>query len=183
MEDEKIIDLYFARNEKAIAETANKYGGYCRKIAMNILHNPQDSEECLNDTYTRAWNTIPPQKPNRLQTYLGKITRNLSLKVLEKRGALKRGSGHTALILEEFEECIPASGNEIEENELSEMLNTFLDSLPDASRNIFVLRYWHMYSSKEISVLCKTSESAINVSLFRTRKKLKAFLEKEGITI
>ena len=183
MEDEKIIDLYFARNEKAITETANKYGSYCHSIAMNILQSIQDSEECVNDTYTRAWNTIPPKKPNRLQTYLGKITRNLSLKVLEKRGALKRGDGQTALVLEELEECIPDSDNEIEENELSEILNTFLDSLPEDSRNIFVLRYWHMYSTKEISALCKMKESAINVSLFRTRKKLKAFLEKEGITI
>lgn len=183
MEDERIIDLYFERNESAIAETANKYGGYCRSIAMNILQNTQDSEECVNDTYISAWNTIPPKRPNRLQTYLGKLTRNRSLKMLEKRGALKRGGSQTALVLEELGECIPAAGNEFEESEISELLNTFLNSLSTDARNIFILRYWHMYSGREIAKHCKTNESKINVTLFRTRKKLKAFLEREGITI
>lgn len=183
MEDERIIDLYFARNERAIAETANKYGGYCRSIAMNILQNRQDSEECVNDTYTSAWNTIPPKRPNRLQTYLGKIARNHALKVLEKRGALKRGGSTTAAALEELGECIPAAGNEFEESELTEMLNIFLNSLSPDARNIFILRYWHMYTGAEIAKSLKSSESKVNVSLFRTRQKLKAFLEKEGITI
>ena len=183
MEDERIIDLYFARNESAIAETANEYGGYCRSIAMNILQNLQDSEECVNDTYISAWNTIPPKKPNRLKTYLGKIVRNHALKKLEKRGALKRGGSTTAAALEELGECIPTTENAFEENEISELLNTFLNSLSTDARNVFVLRYWYMYSGKEIAKHLKTTENKINVSLFRTRQKLKSFLEREEITI
>lgn len=183
MEDSRIIDLYFARDEDAINQTDKKYGRYLKSIAYNILKNDEDSEECVNDTYIRAWDTVPPKKPNRLQTYLGKITRNLSLNLCEKHGALKRGSNQVSLALDELAECIPNSTNAFEESELSDSLNAFLNSLAAQPRNIFVLRYWYMYSSAEISALCKMSESNVNVSLFRTRKKLKAFLEKEGITI
>lgn len=183
MEDSRIIELYFARDEAAISLTNQKYGRYLKSIAYNILQNEEDSDECVNDTYINAWNSIPPKKPNRLQTYLGKITRNISLNLIEKHNALKRGNNQVSLALDELSECIPNNDNAFEDAELTELINRFLRSLSSEACKVFVLRYWYVYSSAEISQLCKISESNVNVSLFRTRKKLKAFLEKEGITI
>lgn len=183
MQDSRIIELYFARDEAAINLTNQKYGRYLKSIAYNILQNEEDSDECVNDTYINAWNSIPPKKPNRLQTYLGKITRNISLNLIEKHNALKRGNNQVSLVLDELSECIPTIGNDFEDAELTELINRFLSSLSSEACKVFVLRYWYVYSSAEISGFCKISESNVNVSLFRTRKKLKAFLEKEGITI
>ncbi len=111
MEDLQIIELFWQRSESAVTETARKYGRYCHTIAYNILHSREDSEECVNDTYLNAWRTIPPQRPERLSTFLGKITRNLSLKRWEQYHAEKRGAGQTALALDELAECVPASDN------------------------------------------------------------------------
>jgi len=186
MDDSKIIELYFDRSEQAISETAKKYGRYCHYIAFQILHNTEDSEECVNDTYFRAWNAIPPKRPDRLRTFLGKITRNLSLNKWEKQTAQKRGSGQTEQVLEELMECIPADTNVekvIEDKYVLEILNDFLDKLPTDKRKLFVRRYFYLSSIKEIARDYGLSESKVTVTLFRTRQMLKEVLEKEGIIL
>ena len=186
MDDSKIIELYMDRSEQAISETARKYGRYCHYIAYNILHNDEDSEECVNDTYLRTWNSIPPKRPNKLQTFLGKITRNLSLNKYEKQSAEKRGSGQIPLILDELTECIPADRNSetlVEDMVIKETLDRFLENLSADARKIFVRRYWYMSSVKEIEEEYGLSESKVTVTLFRTRQKLKTVLEKEGIAL
>ena len=186
MDDSKIIELYMDQSEQAISETARKYGRYCHYIAYNILHNDEDSEECVNDTYLRTWNSIPPKRPNKLQTFLGKITRNLSLNKYEKQSAEKRGSGQIPLILDELTECIPADRNSetlVEDMVIKETLDRFLENLSADARKIFVRRYWYMSSVKEIAEEYGLSESKVTVTLFRTRQKLKTVLEKEGIAL
>lgn len=186
MEDDKIIELYFARSEKAISETSEKYGKYCHYIAYNILQNEEDSEECVNDTYLRTWNAIPPKRPNRLQTFLGKITRNLSLNKLEKRTADKRGAGQVSFVLDELAESIPDKNDAeqiTEDMVIKNILDRFLTKLPTETRRIFIRRYWYLSSVKEIAKEFGLSESKVTVTLFRTREKLKAVLEKEGISL
>ncbi len=183
MDDCDIVELFFDRSEQAILETGKKYGRYCHTIAYNILRNKEDVEECVNDTYLRAWNSIPPKRPNRLQTYLGKITRNLALNKLEQSTALKRGKGQVPLVLDELAECIPdtkSSTDIVEDMYVKELLDRFLDALPTETRIIFIRRYWYMSSVKDIAREYKLTESNVTVTLFRTRKKLKEFLEKEG---
>lgn len=186
MDDEKIIELYWERSEKAVSETAKKYGKYCRYIAFNILQSDEDSEECVNDTYLKAWNAIPPRRPEKLRTFLGKITRNLSLNRYEKRYAEKRGHGQIPMLLDELEECIPDSrstDNVIDDIALRDLLNRFLGSLTPKARKVFVRRYWYMCSVKEIAKEYHMSENDISVTLFRTREKLKTLLKKEGISL
>lgn len=186
MDDKQIIDLYWERSENAISETERKYGKYCRCIAFNILQNDEDSEECVNDTYLRAWNSIPPHRPSVLKTFLGKITRNLSLDKYEQLNAAKRNSGQMPLIFDEIGECLPSSDsaeNIIEEMALTEILNRFLSSLPSEQRKIFMRRYWYLSPIKEISTDYGISESKVKMSLHRSRNKLKNLLEKESISI
>lgn len=186
MDDSKIIALYFDRSEQAISETANKYGRYCHYIAFQILHNTEDSEECVNDTYFRAWNAIPPKRPERLRTFLGKITRNLSLNKWEKQTTQKRGSGQTEQVLEELMECIPSENNVekvIEDKLIVQIINDFLDHLSTEKRKIFVRRYFYFSSIKEIARDFGISESKVTVTLFRTRQMLKDVLEREGVTL
>lgn len=186
MDDKKIIELYFDRSEQAISETAKKYGRYCHYIAFQILHNAEDSEECVNDTYFRAWNAIPPKRPERLRTFLGKITRNLSLNKCEKQTAQKRGSGQTEQVLEELMECIPSENNVekvIEDKFILEILNDFLAKLSADKRKLFVRRYFYLSSIKEIARDYGLSESKVTVTLFRTRQMLKEVLEKEGVIL
>lgn len=187
MSDREIIALYFARAEEAISETAKRYGRYCFSIAQNILSNREDSEECVNDTYWSAWESIPPHCPERLDTFLGKITRNLALKRWESAHAKKRGSGQIALALDELRDCLPDRKNTLdgamEEILLSSLLNTFLSSLPASPRRIFLLRYWYLFSIKAIAKEMHASESKIKMTLLRTRNELKVFLEKEGVYI
>ena len=186
MEDSKIIRLYWERSEQAISETAKKYGRYCHFIALNILCNESDSEECVNDTYLRVWNCIPPKQPNRLQTFLGKITRNLALNRYEKQSAKKRGGGQIPLILDELGECISSAActeNIVDEIVIKDALDAFLKSLPVHTRKIFVRRYWYMDSVKEIAAAYGLTENKVCVTLFRTRAKLKELFEKEGITL
>lgn len=186
MDDKKIIELYFDRSEQAISETAKKYGRYCHYIAFHILHNQEDSEECVNDTYLRAWNAIPPKQPERLRTFLGKITRNLSLNKWEKLTAQKRGAGQTEQVLEELMECIPSENNVekvIEDKFILEILNDFLDKISADKRKLFVRRYFYLSSIKEIARDYGISESKVTVTLFRTRQMLKEVLEKEGVIL
>ena len=186
MEDKQIIDLYWKRSETAIIETARKYGKYCRYIAFNILRNNEDIEECVNDTYLRAWNNIPPHYPSVLKTFLGKITRNLSLDKYEQLHAKKRNNGQMPLIFDEIQECLPSlndTENIIEEIALTDILNHFLSSLSLEQRKIFMRRYWYLSPIKEIANEYGISESKVKMSLFRSRNKLKNLLEKEGISI
>jgi RNA polymerase sigma-70 factor (ECF subfamily) len=186
MDDTKIIDLYWARSENAISETATKYGKYCRTIAYNILRNNEDSEECVSDTYLRAWEAMPPQRPRRLQAFLGKITRNLSLDRYKRLSAEKRGGGEVPVALDELLECIPAENSTekaIEDIALTESLNRFLGTLSTESRRIFLRRYWYLTPVKEIAKEYSIGESKVKMSLLRSRKELKQFLEKEGITL
>jgi len=186
MDDRRIIELYNERSEAAISETADKYGKYCHYVAYNILFNEQDSEECVNDTWFRAWNTIPPQQPNRLSTFLGKITRNLALDKYKYYNREKRGGGQTALVLDELNECLPASESTeqtVNGRLLIEVLNDFLRSLPAEKRQMFVRRYWYLSSISEIAKDYDISESNTKVILLRIRSKLKKVLEKEGIVL
>lgn len=185
MEDKKIIELYENRSEEAITQTKAKYGAYCLSIAMRILQNREDATECENDTYLKAWHTIPPKKPNPLSSYLGTITRNLSLDRLRRKNALKR-SQSVWTSFEELEECIP-SGKSIQEDleakELAEHLSTFLHNLPKPECNVFLNRYWYFLSIKEISEKYGFTQSKVKMMLSRTRRKLSDYLSKEGFFI
>lgn len=183
MDDNKIIELYFARNEDAISETSYKYGHYCHAIAINILASEEDSQECLNDTYLQAWQSIPPARPVSLRAFLGKITRNLALNLLEKKNAQKRGGGEVTLILGELSDCAGSLDSFTDEFALSEIINKFLGTLSAQSRNFFVSRYFYARSLKEIARMYSMSENKVTVSLFRTREKLRKALTKEGIDI
>ena len=186
MDDKQILELYNERSETAISETADKYGKYCHYIAYNILYNIQDSEECVNDTYLKAWQTIPPHYPNKLSTYLGKITRNLALNRYKYYNRQKRGEGQTELVLDELLECVPAAESPeqaVEEKILVEVLNRFLDDLPEEKMKIFMRRYWYMSPIKEIADDLEMGESKVKMILSRSRSKLKQILEKEGIIL
>lgn len=186
MKDNEIIELYWNRDEAAIAVTADTYGNYCYSIAYNILYNNEDAEECVNDTWLNAWKSIPPQRPNRLSTYLGKITRNLSLNRYKLLTAQKRGMGQVELALSELEECVPAQTDMdqiTDEMVLASAIEAFLGVQPRTQRNIFVGRYWHLYSIRDISVSYCMSESRVASLLYRMRMKLKLHLEKEGISL
>ena len=186
MEDKQIIELFWQRNEAAIEETSKKYGAYCFTIADNILNNQEDAEECLNDTWLKAWNAIPPQKPDNLRLFLAKITRNLSLNRVEAQNAKKRGSGEFALVLDELSECI-ASYSDVENTylakELGESVRKFVRKLPEREGNVFVRRYFFMESVVAIAKKYRLTENHVMVMLSRTRKKLKKYLIKEGYHI
>lgn len=185
MEDKQIVDLYFARAEAAISETQKKYGRYCHYIAYNILYFDQDAEECVNDTYIKAWNAMPPHRPTQLSAFLGKITRNTALDRYAYMKAQKR-SGEVALILDEMEQCIPDernSGSLADELALKEAVNGFLRSLPAQTRVVFVRRYWYMSPVKEIARDYGMTVSNVKVTLLRTRNKFREYLEKEGIEV
>ena len=186
MKDTEIIDLYWSRDESAISATADVYGNYCYSIAYNILQCNEDAQECVNDTYWKAWQSIPPQRPSRLATYLGKITRNLSINRLKLLNAQKRGRGQTDLALNELDSCIPAAtGTEqiADEILLAGAINQFLREQPRTERNIFICRYWHLYSVEELAKSFGMRENTVASLLFRMRKKLKSYLEKEGIQV
>lgn len=182
MEDCKIIKLYLERSENAITETDKKYRKYCYSIAHNILHDSEDSEEAVNDTYLGAWNSIPPNVPDVLQTFLGRITRNISLKKIRSRNTQKRGNGEYFLVLDEMSEFIPSgqdTENDVEAKELAHFINTFLKSLSETERKVFVCRYWYFDAIADISKQFGFSKSKVKSMLFRTRKKLLTKLETE----
>lgn len=185
MEDSEIIDLYFARSEQAIAETDSKYGPYCRAIAYRILENRDDSSECVNDTYFRVWNAIPPQRPTGFRAFLGRITRNLALGRYRASRAQKRGGGRVEVALEELREaavCLPPD-EAVDEAELARLIDAFLDGLAPQARVFFVRRYWYLDSVKEIAAAYHVGVSAVKMSLLRSRNALKARLEEEGVTV
>ena len=183
MEDNRIIDLYCERNERAISETTEKYGKYLHSISYQILQNAEDAKECVNDTYNDAWQSMPPHRPSILSTFLGKITRRISIDLWRKYSAEKRGGGVTALALDELEECVSGTGDimaEVERLELQKKLNDFLLALPQTERQVFICRYWYMDAVSDIAKQFAFSESKIKSMLYRTRNKLRTMLEKEG---
>lgn len=186
MEDHEIIALYWERSELAIAESRKKYGGYCTSIAYNILASQEDTDECVADTFFRAWNAIPPTRPNSLKLFLGRITRNLSLSRLRERGREKRGGGQPALALEELKECVASNDDPfsaLEEKRLAGAISDFLRELSPEKRNLFILRYWYLCSIGEISRKTGAQEGKIKSALFRIRRELRHYLEKEGFSL
>ncbi len=185
MEDRQIVELFLARDERAVAELQAKYGSYCRSIAYRILGNKQDAEEIENDCYLKVWNSIPPNQPDPLSSYVGMICRRTALSRVEAAKAQKRGGGQLPAVLEELESTL--SGEESENFDdviaLRDALNRFLAALPRRQRNIFLQRYWYFCSVSEIAAEFSMSESNVGVTLLRTRKSLKVFLEKEGFDL
>ena len=182
--DGEIIDMYLARNEDAIGCTSEKYGKYCTSIAYNILADLFDTEECVNDTWLRAWNSIPPTVPRILGAFLGKITRNLALDRYAAKAAAKRG-GRVAESLDELAECVGDSDlvEQMEVQELAEHISAFLRSEPEASRCVFIRRYFHQASVAEIAKKYGLTQANVKVTLHRMRKRLALYLEKEGIFV
>lgn len=184
MNDNEILDLYFARSEQAIVQTDHKYGPYCFSIASHILSNPSDAEESVNDTYYTAWKLMPPQRPQRLSTFLGKLTRNLSIDRWRKNTAGKRGGGETQLLLDELEECVAGCESpetDLLRKELATALNRFLYQLPREERSIFILRYYYANPLFEITQKTGLSSNRVKYILKKTRKDLAETLEKEGL--
>lgn len=186
MEDKEIVVLYWARNEDAVHRTQQKYGAYLSKIAYSILADFEDSKECVNDTYLAAWNSIPPHKPEILSTYLGKITRQLSIDVFRKRNAGKRRSSEYALSLDELGDTF-SDGTTPEQALDAQMLdaaiNCFVGALPDAARTAFIGRYYFFDSLKDIAAYCGMNESKVKNLLYRTRQQLRSYLKKEGFDV
>ena len=186
MEDQQIIWLYWNRNEQAIPATAEKYGNYCTAIAQNILGNREDTEECVNDTYLNAWNSMPPHRPGVLSAFLGKITRNLSLSRYRCNTAQKRGGGELPAVLEELTEVVSGKESveqELDRKELLKTIDTFLDDLPPKQRGIFICRYWYTEGTSEIAARYGMKDTAVSMALNRIRSKLRSYLSERGFDL
>ncbi len=184
LNDKKIIEMFFKRDENAISAVEEKYGAYCRAVARSILKNEQDAEEIACDTWYKAWEKIPPEKPNNLAGYLAKIAKNLSLNRYEKNHSAKRGGGQIPLIFEELTEVLSKAESvekTVEQKEITSALNKFLAKLPSKKRSIFVLRYWYCFSISEIAAKTGDRENTVRVTLLRLRNKLYQQLRKEGL--
>ena len=184
MEDSAIVELYWQRADEAIPETERKYGHYCRRIAYNITASHEDAEECVNDTWLGAWNAMPDKRPSVLSTFLGYITRNFALNRLEARRSAKRGGGEAVLALDELEDCIPADASPqrcLEQKELEAAVDAFVSGLSETERRIFIARYWFLLSVKEIADRLGCTQSKVKTSLFRTRNKLRLYLQEEEL--
>lgn len=185
MEDLQIISLYFKRNEAAISETATKYGAFCHRIALNILSISADADECVNDTYLRAWNSITPQKPDKLGAWLGKVVRNIAFDLWKKNHRQKRYAGMEQL-QNELEDCIPSPATveyQIEEQELTNIINTWLASLPQNDRILFMRRYWNGETVNTLAQESGMSPANMAKKMYRLRQNLKSKLEKEGYSL
>ena len=183
MEDQAIIDLYFARDELAIRETDRKYGSYCYSIANRILCSREDCEETVSDTYFHTWNAIPPQRPDVFKLFLAKITRNLAFSRWRKLTAAKRGGGETELVLEELAGCVPGKekvDDRLNAKELAKAIREFLDTLPDREQDVFLRRYFYVEDPETIARRHKLRRGNVNLILCRTREKLKTYLTQEG---
>lgn len=185
MEDGRIIELYWDRDQRAIPETAGKYGRMLHGIAWNLLRSREDAEECVNDTWHAAWNRIPPDCPRSLGPFLGRITRNLSVSRWRRERAQKRFDGMDALI-SELEDCVPAPGTveeQVERRQLARVISVWLDGLEEGDRRLFVRRYWYGVPVKEVAAERGEGANALSQRLLRLRKALRAFLESEGVEI
>lgn len=186
MDDQQIVDLYWARSEQAIQESEYKYGAFCRSIARNILLQEQDAEECVNDTWFRAWNAMPPQRPSLLSAFFGKLTRNLSLDRWRHNRAAKRGGPQVELALEELEDCLPAPGRpeeHLEERETAALISRFLREQPALDRNLFLRRYWYLDSIAALADRFQISQGQVKSRLHRIRLRLKDVLLREGVAV
>ena len=186
MDDREIIELYNQRNERAIVETSKKYGSYCFSIALNILENEQDAEECVNDTWVRVWDAIPPQAPACLRLFLARITRNLAFDKFKEKNRTKRGGGEMTVALHEISEFLPAAEHEkteAEDEKFMRDVNRFLRSLSERDCGIFINRYFHTESTETIARKYGLKEGNVQKILFRTRIKLKKYLESEGYNV
>jgi RNA polymerase sigma-70 factor (ECF subfamily) len=184
MQDNQIIALYFSRDERAITESDTHYGAYCRRIAMNILHNREDTDECVNDTWHRAWDNIPPQKPLSLSAFFGRIVRNLSLSRYRKSKAQKRDG--IAVLLSDFEDCIPSGDSVIKSVEgklLTETIDEWLSAIPKDDRVLFIRRYWFGEAVKMLAEETDCTQNQMAQRMMNLRRSLKAKLEKEGIEV
>ena len=183
MNDKSIVDLYFARSERAIEETAAKYGRYCYSIAYNILYNNEDAEESVNDTYMSAWDAMPPHRPSILSSFLGKITRRISIDKWRRHHAEKRGGGEMPIAIDELSECL-SSGEDVEsvydKKQLANLIAAFVKMLPETEKKVFVRRYFYLESTTAVANRFGFSESKVKSMLYRTREKLRAVLTKEG---
>lgn len=180
MDDEQLIALYLNRDEGAIVETQEAFGTRLRQLAFRLLGNSEDVEECLNDTYFKVWNAIPPHRPNSLYAFCATICRRTAMDMLDKRTAGKR-SAQVVELSEEMEECLPAKSLEENEEALAELMNAFLETLDKEKRALFVRRYWFGETSAEIAKKYGYSETKVRSVLFRTRKKLQKFLNGKGV--
>ena len=186
MKDSEIVRLFLKRDESALDEVSAKYGRFCMSIAENILKNPADSEECVNDAYMKVWESIPPANPELLSAFLAKITKNLALNRYKAEHAEKRGGNSIALSFDELDNYVSGTNSIESDAEVKELLaavNDFLDELPKKNRLLFVYRYWHCYSTTELAVRFMMSEHNVIVTLGRIRKKLKTYLQKRGFEI
>ena len=184
MNDRDIVNLYWQRSEQAITETEQKYGRYCHIIAYNILENVEDSEECVNDTWMSAWNSMPDKRPEHLSPFLARITRNFALTKIVRRTAKKRGGGEVLLALEELDACISSGYDlekEVEDRELSRAIDAFIGQLTEEEQLVFVSRYWFLASEREIAEKLGLSRSGISAMLKRIRNRLKSYLIPEGL--
>ncbi len=185
MDDEAIVSLYWARDESAITETSSKYGGLCNHIANNILASREDREECINDTYLAIWNAIPDKHPNRFSVFISRIVRNLALKKYEYISAAKRNPS-AVTSFEELGDCVSGTASvesEIERKHIEATINKFLWRQADEKRNIFIRRYWYLDSIETICRCTGFSQSKVKSMLYEMRRKLKRYLENEGIEV
>lgn len=186
MKDEQIVELYWARNEEAIRLTERKYGAYLSKVAHNILSDLEDSRECVNDTYLRAWNSMPENRPAVLSTYLGKMTRRLAIDMFRRKNSIKRYASAYAVSLDELEDIVSGDGapeRELDAKLLNEAVNRFLRELPERERNVFIGRYYFFDPLKSIAAAFGMSEAKVKSMLYRTRQKLREHLVKEGFDV
>lgn len=184
MEDHAIVELYWQRSDSAILETEKKYGSYCHSIAYGICASHEDAEECVNDTWLKAWNLMPDKRPRLLSVFLGGITRNYAIDRYRSDTRQKRGGGETALALDELAFCVPAAEDTeslFEAGELERAIDSFTASLPETERRIFLARYWFVLPVAEIAARLDMSQSRVKSSLFRVRKRLRTFLKGEGL--
>ncbi len=184
MEDAEIVDLYWQRDQQAIAETDKKYGAYCQHIAYAVCSDRLDAEECVNDTWLRAWGAMPDKRPTVLATFLGKITRNLAINRFQRRTRKKRGGGETELALEELEDCIPAALDVERRYELQEFrqaIGRFVSGLSETEQKVFVARYWYLCPVEEIARRLQISSSKTKSMLFRLRNRLRLYLKEEDL--
>ena len=186
MDDRRIVELFLERSEEAILETDIKYGRYCHKIAFNVLGNDEDSEECVNDAYMRAWGSIPPNEPDSMASYIGRITRNLALDKLRQKQSDKRGNGEVPVVLDELAECV-SGHDELERRqdsaEIAAAIESFLDELNSVERGVFMRRYWMMEPIADVANRYDISVSKTTTMLFRLRNRLKKHFMKEGIPL
>ena len=186
MKDEEIGMLFWETDKSALSAAYEKYGGYCKRIAFNILGNAEDSEECVNEAMLKAWESIPPNKPESLAGFLGKLTRNSAIDTLRKRKSEKRGGGEYSLVLEELSECVSDGadiGETVEYRELVDAINEFLRGLDPLRRSICVMRYSRLEAVADIAKALSVKESYVQTALFRTRKKLRNYLRKRGFEV